>query len=81
MEALQQEMIEDALMQREELRRELADQNASEKAFTLNKISALDKLLGDKATAAPTDDLWDQWEADLEAGRAPDLNAKPGGSR
>lgn len=69
-----QEMYEDLLFRREEIQRSLEDNDGDQKIL-MKQLALLNKALGD---AESEDDLFDQWERDLEEGRIPDLDARPG---
>ena len=69
---LQQEMCEDLLWRRKEIMREIEEEG--DKGDVLKQeLDRVNEALGGEAVVV--DDLWDQWEADLEAGREPDLEA------
>lgn len=67
-----QEMYEDLMIQREDVRRSLERGDGDRKAL-LEQLTAVERALGDDAQVE--DELVDQWERDLEEGRIPDLEA------
>ena len=71
---LNQEMYEDLLLRRAELRDSLGDTDNAGKKKILESISAINVLFGEKAEVE--DELADQWERDLAEGRDPDLDAR-----
>ena len=74
---LSQEMFEDLMMRRDELRVQLEDGDSDgEGSRLLEEINSINKILGYDTEVQ--DDLWDQWERDIEEGRVPDLDAMPG---
>ncbi len=75
MAELTQEMYEDMYLRQEELRDALESSGRGDGGSAiLEQLNALNAVLGDPPEGA--DPLVDQWEADLAAGRTPDLNAK-----
>jgi hypothetical protein len=70
------EMYEDLFAQRSEVESEL-EEGDGETEELLQRLNAINRALGDEEL--PQDDLFDQWERDVEAGRIPDLDASPGG--
>jgi hypothetical protein len=71
-----QEMYEDLMFRREEIERSLAENEGGSEVL-MKQLSIINKVLDDEE---PEDDLFDQWERDLEEGRIPDLDAMPGGN-
>jgi len=71
-----QEMFEDLLFRREEIERSLEEGSADRQA-AMRQLAIIDGVLENKDVSE--DDLFDQWERDLEEGRMPDLDAMPGG--
>lgn len=69
-----QEMYEDLLFKREEVERNL-EEGVGDKEILMKQLAALNRALEEEVSE---DDLIDQWERDLEAGRVPDLDALPG---
>ncbi len=71
--SLNQEMYEDVYARKAEIedRIERGDGDGGE---NLEALNAVKRALGEDEQAE--DALWDQWEADLEAGRTPDLDAE-----
>ena len=70
------EMYEDLIARREEIRRSL-DAGEGEAKELLERLNGLNKVLDDPTEVQ--DDLFDQWERELEEGKVPDLEAMPGG--
>lgn len=70
------EFFEDLMAQRREVLEELDDEETrSEQAEVLfRQLNAINKALGFPEEVQ--DDLIDEWERELEAGRVPDLNKK-----
>lgn len=69
-----QDMYEDLMFRRAEIEQSLESGDGDQK-FLMKQRTSIDRVLGD---AESDDDLFDQWERDLEEGRIPDLNAMPG---
>lgn len=70
-----QDMYEDLMFRREEIQHSLEEGDGDQKTL-LQQLTIVNKALGDKQESE--DDLFDQWERDLEEGRIPDLDAMPG---
>ena len=70
---LMQEMIEDAMLQREDMMDDLAKEGGETATALTSSIRAIDKFLGDH-TAEVSDPLVDKWEAAFERGEIPDLD-------
>ena len=65
-------MFEDLMVQREELKRELAQGvGVSETSSIMKAITEIDKILGDEPEVE--DPLVAEWEAALDRGEEPDL--------
>lgn len=71
-----QDMYEDLLFQKEEVEQDLENARGGSADVLLNRLNAINRVLGLECQVQ--DDLFDQWERDLEEGRVPDLEAKPG---
>jgi hypothetical protein len=69
-----QEMYEDLMFRREEIQHSLEEHDGDQKML-MQQLAIVNKALGEKVSE---DDLFDQWERDLEEGRVPDLDAMPG---
>ena len=64
-------MYEDLESQKQEIERELeTDVGGDTRRKLMDQLASLNKAL---CVEEPQDDLWDEWEADLAAGRIPDL--------
>ena len=69
--------MEDLLLRREEIEQELNDEpdrheRKSRSELLLEHLNAINKALG--LDFVVQDPLWDYWEAELAAGRMPDLD-------
>jgi len=71
-----QEMYEDLFAQRDAIERDLKEGGGDSEQL-LQSLARINKALEEADYIE--DDLVDQWERDLEAGREPDLDAIPGG--
>lgn len=71
MGSLIQEVLEDALVKREDLLEEVSRKGANVSVL-LPQINALNALLGEEAVS--DDPLFDKWERELAEGRDPDLD-------
>lgn len=71
-----QEMYEDLMFRREEIERSL-EEGSGDKQALMRQFSIINRVIEGKEESE--DDLFDQWERDLEEGRIPDLDAMPGG--
>ena len=69
------EMYEDLMFRREEIRRSL-DEHDGDQKILMEQLVLINRALGE--AVEHEDDLFEQWERDLEAGRVPDLEAIPG---
>lgn len=63
------------MFRREEIERNLEEGDGDSKML-MKQLAIVNQVLGDEEVE---DDLFDQWERDLEEGRVPDLDAMPGG--
>lgn len=72
-----QDMYEDLIYRRDEIERNLNEGEGDSKT-QMRQLSVINRVLGE--AEEEQDDLFDQWERDLEAGLIPDLNAMPAGS-
>lgn len=70
-----QGMYEDLMFRRDEIERNLEEGDGDSKML-MKQLAIVNRVLGDEKEE---DDLFDQWERDLEEGRVPDLDAMPGG--
>lgn len=70
-----QEMFEDLLFRREEIEKSLEDRTGGDRQTLMRQLAIINGVLGEEETE---DDLFDQWERDIEEGRTPDLDAMPG---
>jgi hypothetical protein len=71
-----QEMFEDLMFRRQEIERGLEEGSVDREA-SMRQLAIIDGVLENKDVSE--DDLFDQWERDLEEGRIPDLDAMPEG--
>lgn len=71
MGSLQQEMFEDLMYRRNELREEIEEQGDKD-GRRLKQLNEINRALGDDHEVQ--DDLFDYWDRELAAGRVPDLN-------
>jgi hypothetical protein len=70
-----QEMYEDALYRRREIKAELEDGDG-DSSVLLKQLNALNKLLGEEQEVQ--DDLFEKWEQQVARGEIPDLDEMPG---
>lgn len=63
------------MFRRDEIERNLEEGDGDSKML-MKQLAIVNRVLGDEKEE---DDLFDQWERDLEEGRVPDLDAMPGG--
>jgi len=71
--SINQELYEDLFSRKDEIEQAI-ENNEGTAESNLGMLNAIRKALGEDEVS--NDPLWDQWEADLEAGREPDLDAK-----
>lgn len=71
-----QEMYEDLMFRRDEIEKSL-EEGSGDKQALMRQYSIINSVIEGKEESE--DDLFDQWERDLEEGRIPDLDAMPGG--
>ena len=74
---LNQEMIEDLLLQRQDIKEELEDRDDGKKRksrrdLLWDQLNRINKALG--LEVIPQDRLWDFWEGQLARGETPDLD-------
>lgn len=70
-------MFEDMLVRREDILEDLEETtDPKERGSLRDQLQKIDKILGNEVELGE-DDLIDEWERDLEAGRSPDLGRKP----
>jgi hypothetical protein len=70
-----QDMYEDLMFRLEEIDRSLEEGDSDAKVL-MKQRAIINKVLENEEETE--DDLFDQWERDLEEGRIPDLDAMPG---
>lgn len=70
-----QEMYEDLMFRREEIETSL-EEGGGDKQALMRQHAVINRVIEGKEESE--DDLFDQWERDLEEGRIPDLDAMPG---
>jgi len=69
-------MFEDLYVRREQLNERIGQNNENDEQI-YEQLTAINQILDpDSKTDSYEDELIDQWEADLDAGRTPDLNAE-----
>lgn len=79
--ALNLEMMEDLWIRENELAEEVATEEGRAQNQAIKQLQEVRKALGieqryDDARVSGTDDLIDQWERDIAAGKTPDLDAQ-----
>ena len=73
---LRLEMFEDLLVRREKIREQLETYlETGERAILKEQLQDINEVFGTEGELGE-DDLIDDWERDLEAGRTPDLDKK-----
>ena len=70
-----QDMYEDLMFRRADVERSL-ESGEGDREVLMKQLMLLDKVLDEGVESE--DDLFDQWERDVEEGRIPDLDAMPG---
>ena len=73
--ALHQEQYEDLYAQRVDIMADI-ENRTGDQALLLTQLNSINRALGEETQSQ--DDLFDQWEKDIEEGRTPDLDAQIG---